>query len=43
MHAFRSEAWVRAPVERLEVELLALDKDGAKKEEPGRGANRGGT
>ena len=42
LHAFRSEAWVRARVERLEVELLVLDKDGAKEEEPGRGTGGGG-
>ncbi|EMS53167.1 hypothetical protein TRIUR3_29363 [Triticum urartu] len=43
LHAFRSEAWVRARVERPEGELLALDTNGTKEEEPGRGANGGGT
>ncbi|EMS57937.1 hypothetical protein TRIUR3_35280 [Triticum urartu] len=38
LRAFRSEAWVRARMERLQVELLVLDK-----EEPGKGANGGGT
>ena len=32
----------RTRVERLEVELLVLDKDGAKEEELGRGTGEGG-
>ena len=42
LHAFRSKAWVRARVERLEVEFLVLDEDGAKEEEPDRGTGGGG-